>query len=201
MATVMKEVLERFLGLRARYPRKTILLQKMDVKSAFRQIPVDPAGAPAFAYVVGEFLVVDLRLQFGWRGSPGWWGLVASAIEHVHRRTTRDTVRLTPSGVRAAAHVRVAPPTGHGIVPIPPQCEVRPAVGGGKDDPAFVRFFVDDAISLEVQWEDKGERCLELTKGLASTHHVLLGERDSEEEPVLPAKKMTDWKTERNTWC
>ena len=42
MATVMKEVLERFLGLRARYPRRTILLQKMDVQSVFRQIPVDP---------------------------------------------------------------------------------------------------------------------------------------------------------------
>ena len=106
--------------------------------------------------MIGELLVVDLRLQFGWRGSPGWWGLVASAIEHVHRQTTRDTVRVTPSGVRAAAHVKIAPPTGKGIVPIPPQCKVQPAVGGGENDPAFVRFVVDDAISVEVQWEDKG---------------------------------------------
>ena len=49
MATVMKEILVRCLGLRAKCPQSPILIQKMDVKSAFRQIPVDPregAGIP-----------------------------------------------------------------------------------------------------------------------------------------------------------
>ena len=58
MAIVMKEFLVRFLGLRAKYPQSRILIQKMDVKSASRQIPVDLGGAPAFAYVV--VLVSDI---------------------------------------------------------------------------------------------------------------------------------------------
>lgn len=117
----------------------------MDVKSAFRQLPEDPSGAPAFRYVVGDFLVVDLRLQFGWRRSPGWWELAASMIEYVHRQTTVDTVRLTPSGVRAAAHVKIAPLTGKETTPTPPRCRVQPVrvLVGWKDGPAFMRgFFV-----------------------------------------------------------
>ena len=103
---LMNELLVRFLGLRRKCPKKRILIQKMDVCSAFRQIPVDPAGAPAFAYVLEDFLVADLRLQFGWRGSPGWFGVVASAIEHARRNTTRESVELSPSGIRTTAHVR-----------------------------------------------------------------------------------------------
>ena len=53
----------------------------MDVKSALRQVGVDPAGAAAFGYVLGDHLFVDLRLQFGWKGIPGWWGVIASSIQ------------------------------------------------------------------------------------------------------------------------
>lgn len=42
------------------------------VKSALRPIGVDPEGASKFEYVLGEYVVVDLRLQLGSRGSPGW---------------------------------------------------------------------------------------------------------------------------------
>ena len=36
----------------------------MDVKNAFRMVPVDPNGAAAFRCVLGRYLIVDLRLQF-----------------------------------------------------------------------------------------------------------------------------------------
>ena len=58
----------------------------------------------------------------------------------------------------------------------------------------MVRFCVDDAISLEAMHEQNGERCLELTAALASTHHVMLGERGEGEEQVLAKKKMKNWK-------
>ena len=45
LAGVMREVLQRVLGLRAKYgDGARILIQKVDVKNAFRQIPVDPNG-------------------------------------------------------------------------------------------------------------------------------------------------------------
>lgn len=87
LGQVMNKILKRIAALRQKFPEAPILVQKMDL-GAFRQIPVDPAGAAAFAYVVGGFVVVDLRLQFDWRG--GWFGLAAGAIEHAQRNNEGD---------------------------------------------------------------------------------------------------------------
>ena len=66
LAGVMREVLQRILGSKAKFgDRARILIQKMVVKNAFRKIPVDPDGAAAFGCVLGQYLIVDLRLQFG----------------------------------------------------------------------------------------------------------------------------------------
>ena len=46
-------------------------MEKMDVKSVFRQVRVDPAGVVNFGYLLGDYLFVYQRLRFGWRGSPG----------------------------------------------------------------------------------------------------------------------------------
>ena len=71
------------------------------------------------------------------------------------------------------------------------QCRVKEAEGGGATDTAWIRLFVDDALSLEVKHEEDGGRCLVLTQALASHTHVMLGDRTEEEEQVV-AKKMTD---------
>jgi len=39
-----------------------ILLCRVDIKDAFRQVPVDPAGPPAVGYVVGGHVVLALCL-------------------------------------------------------------------------------------------------------------------------------------------
>lgn len=46
-AAVVEEIDTRLMGLQEKYLRERILIHKMDVKSAFRQVPVDPTGAPA----------------------------------------------------------------------------------------------------------------------------------------------------------
>ena len=69
---VLREVLLRVLFLRQTHGRSArIVLCRVDVKEAFRQVLVDPVGASVFGYVTGGRVVVDLRLQFGWRNSPG----------------------------------------------------------------------------------------------------------------------------------
>lgn len=78
---------------------------------------------------------------------------------------------------------------------VPKQCVVPGLKGEGPGHTAMVRFFVDDVItSLEVMHEENGERCLDLTAALASTHHIMLGERGEDDEQVLAKKTMTDWK-------
>ena len=100
---VLDAILKRVLGLRAKFGvRARILIQKMDVKSAFRQVTVDPDGASCFAYRLGKFVFVDFRLQFGWRGSPGWWGLVAGAIQEAQRNMKMGMAVESPAAAAAA---------------------------------------------------------------------------------------------------
>ena len=79
LADVTLQIVRRILGLRDKFGTgRSIPTQKMDVKSALCQVGVDPAGAVNFGYVLGGDRFVELRLQFGWRGSPGWRGRQSS---------------------------------------------------------------------------------------------------------------------------
>ena len=57
--------------LRIRFPNRRILLAKEDVTEAFRKIRVASDQTQKFCYMVDDVLVADLRLTFGWAGSPG----------------------------------------------------------------------------------------------------------------------------------
>ena len=194
----MHEVVQRVLGLRVKLgDRARILIQKMDVKNAFRQIAVGPDEAGVFGYVLGEFLFVDLRLQFGWRGSPGCWWVISAAMQHAQRNTKRASALFSPTENRAVEHVTVAQKTRRSVVAWPAECAVRPAEGGGADDPAFVAFFMDDAISVEAQWDPEGARCLDLSRSLAFIRDQAMGERSEGEEPLLSREKVTGWATQQ----
>ena len=82
-----------FVLRRTLAPHTHIMLSKMDVKDTFRQVAVKWDGCTKFGYVFGDSVVVDRRLVFGWRNSPGFYCLLAGATEHAH-----DPLRLmTPS--------------------------------------------------------------------------------------------------------
>ena len=68
----MPAILRRICALReAVGPDVPIYTSKMDVKDAFRRLHVAWEKAPTFAYMVNDLIVVDFRLPFGWRNSPG----------------------------------------------------------------------------------------------------------------------------------
>ena len=101
----MTEIITRIRGLRAKFgTQKRILLQKMDTKSAFREVGVAPDRAAAFDYRLEDLIFIDLRLQLGWNESPGWWVVVASAIQEAKRATTRAS-----AGTSAAANELIIP--------------------------------------------------------------------------------------------
>ena len=129
------------LGLRVKFgDRARILIKTLDVKNAFRQAPVDPDGVAVFGYVLGEYRFADLRLQFGWRGSPGWWGVISAAMQLAQRNTTRASASFSQAGDRVVEHVAVAQEMGHPVAQWLAECVVRPENGGGADDPAFAVF-------------------------------------------------------------
>ena len=77
-----------------------VMLCRIDVKDAFRQIPVDPLHAAKFGYVFDEYAVVDLLLQFEWRSSSDCWDLVVSSLEHAHYPTSFQESVVSEYGIR-----------------------------------------------------------------------------------------------------
>ena len=66
------DICGRTLYLRQRHGGVVrVMLCRLDVKDAFRQIPVDPMYAIKLGYAFGEYALVNLFLRFGWCGSPG----------------------------------------------------------------------------------------------------------------------------------
>ena len=122
----------------------------MDVEDVFRQVSVDPAGAPNFGYVFGDHVVVDLRLRFGWRINPGFWGLMASALEHAHTHSRFQGADFFQQGAAAVAHVELSPPRGVRVVAIPRDCGPVLGSGGNTENIFLVRYYVDDGILVEV---------------------------------------------------
>ena len=103
---VLREVLLPVMFLRQTHGSDArILLCRVDVKDAFRQVLVDPSGSPVFGYVFGDRVVVDLRVQFEGRNSPGSWGLMASALKHAHTHSTFHGTDVSQQGAAAVGHV------------------------------------------------------------------------------------------------
>ena len=191
---VLRDVSLRVLYLRQKYgPDARIVLARIDVKEAFRQVPVDPEGAPVFGYKFGNHVVVDLRLQFGWRSSPGFWGLFSAALEHAHTHTTFQHAEVTAHGAAAVDHVTVVPPRGGRAAALPRDCVRIQDVGGETGSEFFVRYYVDDGILVEIQWFPDGRRCIRAIQSLASDHFRLLGVRGPDDPALLSARKITSW--------
>ena len=110
---MLRDVLLTVLYLRQRHgPGARIVLSRIDVKQAYRQIPVDPEGASVFGYIIGSLAVVDLRLQFGCKNSPGFWGLFSAALEHAHTHTRFQHAVVSPQGASAVDHTTIVPSRG-----------------------------------------------------------------------------------------
>ena len=158
---VLRDVLLRVLFLRQIHgPTAKIVLFHVDMKYAFRQVLVDPVEAPVFLYAMGSYVVVNLRLQFGWRNSPGFWGLMASALEHVHTHSTFQDLAVSPQGAAAVEHVRHAPLRRGSVRSLPRNCRPVSGSDGYAGSCFFVRYYVDDGILAEVQWWPDGRRSM-----------------------------------------
>ena len=150
---VLRKVLMRILFLRQKFgPSARIVISKLHVKEAFRQVLVDPSRAAYFGYTFGDMAVVELCLEYGWRSSPGFWGLLASAVEHSHNHTSFFTHAVTDIGRRDAQPIQMAPHREGRVAQLPPDCKTVQGLGGGVGDPFFMCIYVDDSILVEVQY-------------------------------------------------
>jgi hypothetical protein len=196
--TVFKEIIEYIWGVRQQMPNVPIMISKMDVKSAFRQIPINLDG-PLLGYRYKDYVVLDLRLPFGWRSSPGWWSVAGLAIEWAVREkcTPGALIRPSPAAQAACAHVQVIQPAATSVrarVPRDPPSERwstrAPASATSK---RFAKMYVDDLIMVRAL--RRVQELLEITAAAAHAHMQLLGEPDGCVPCVVSPNKMVNWST------
>ncbi|KAE8967357.1 hypothetical protein PR003_g29201 [Phytophthora rubi] len=81
------DIARRIFTLRQDYPDARILLMLGDVAGAFWHVPISADDAHMFAFVLEEYLVVDLACGFGWCGSPAWYFLPGTLINGLYEDT------------------------------------------------------------------------------------------------------------------
>ena len=77
-AEALPEFLTELVSLRAENPKLRLLMATTDINDAYRNVRIDPNQAHNFCYTIGDRFVIDFRLTFGWTGSPGNFGVMAS---------------------------------------------------------------------------------------------------------------------------
>ena len=102
-AEALPKFLTELVSLRAENPKLILLMATTNVNDAYCNVKIDPKQAHNFCYTVGDLVVIDFRLTFGWTGSPGNFGVMASAAEHSHCKTDRSYVQLLLEGVKMTA--------------------------------------------------------------------------------------------------
>lgn len=169
-------LLSEITRLRAKWPAKRILVTKTDVASALRNVRISPDHAHKFCYVIGDVLVADLRLVFGWAAPPGLSGVVASAAEHSHRNTNVVNAELVEEGREIMSHVKITPPWEAGSpTRVPAEASVTPHEGGRPEDGFLATVYLDDFLPSKMQHGPAGQSALVASASIASDHVRLFG--------------------------
>ena len=130
-----------------------------DVNDSYRNVRIDPNQARNVCYTVGDLVIIDFRLTFGWTGSPGNFGVMASAAEHSHCNTDLSNVQRLPEGVNMVGRVEVVDRWEVGDpTPAPPDAKNRANRGGKLSSPFHSTVYVDDHGLIRAQQSDEEDQ-------------------------------------------
>ena len=196
-AEALPEFLTELVSLRAENPKLRLLMATTDVNDAYRNVRIDLNQAHNFCYTVEDLVVINFRLNtFGWTGSPGNFGVIASAAEHSHCNIDLSNVQLLPEGVKMMGHVEIVDRWEVGDpTPVPLDAKIRANKGGKLSSPFHTVVYVDDHGLIRAQQSDEDKSALVLSASLASDYVRLVGPREPGETPTLAPKKSSNWNT------
>ncbi|ETP14798.1 hypothetical protein F441_10285 [Phytophthora nicotianae CJ01A1] len=80
-----RDIARRIHDLRTEHPPVEVLLLLGDVSGAFRHIPINENSVHMFAFLFEDYVVSDLSCGFGWCGSPAFYALAGSVINHLYQ--------------------------------------------------------------------------------------------------------------------
>ena len=179
-----------------RKPQLRSLMATTDVNDTYRYVRIDPNQAHNFCYTVGDLVVIDFRLTFGWTDSPGNFGLMASAAEHAHCDTDLSNVQLLSEGVKMMEDVEIVDRWEVGdSTPVTPDAKVRASKGGKLSSPFHTVVYVDGHGLIRAQQLDEDKLALVMSASLASDYVRLFGPGEPGETPILAPKKSSSWNT------
>ena len=157
---------------------------------------IDPNQAHNFCYTVGNLVVINFRLTFGWTDSPGNFGVMASAAEHAHCNTDLSNVQLLPEGVKMMKHVEIVDRWEVGDpTPVLSDAKMYASKGGKLSSPFYTVAYVDDHGFIRAQQSDEDKSALVVSASLASDYVRLFGPGEPGETPILAPKKSSNWNT------
>lgn len=79
-----RDIALRIHELRTRHPDARVLTTLGDVSGAFRHVPVNEDEVHMFAFAFEGFVVIGLACGFGWCGSPAFYSLAGTIINHLY---------------------------------------------------------------------------------------------------------------------
>ncbi|ETO73028.1 hypothetical protein F444_10990 [Phytophthora nicotianae P1976] len=79
-----RDIARRIHDLRTEHPPVEVLLLLGDVSGAFRHVPINENSVHMFAFLFEDYVVFDLSCGFGWCGSPAFYSLAGSVINHLY---------------------------------------------------------------------------------------------------------------------
>ena len=185
---------ERVWGLRQLFPNRRIVIGKMDVTAAYRQIRVALDGT-LLGFEFGGYIFVDLRLQFGWKNSAGWWDLVGSMLSWKHNERQQSYSYDVMEEATQLVRGLMVPPrvAGRERLPITSVRRDPAAVARCRPGYHFSAIYVDDTMTAEV--EGPAERMSAVTTVMVSDHYKALGPPVGGVPSCVSARKVTGWDT------
>ena len=195
-AKALPEFLKELVSLRAENPKLRLLMATINVNDVYRNVRIDPNQAHSFCYTVGDLVVIDFRLTFGWTGSPGNFGVMALAAENSHCNTDLSNVQLLPEGVKMMEHVEIVDRWEVGDpTPVPPGANIWARKGGNLSSPFHTVVYVDGQGLIRAQQSDEDQSALVVSASLASDYVRRFGPGEPGETPILAPKKSSNWNT------
>lgn len=169
----------------------SVILCRIRVKPAFRQVPKDPSHA-TLGCVCDFHVIVESFLLFEWRSSPGFAELVASVLDHAQSHTSFRNAVVCGYGRTAVANVSVNSDLRRDTTPLPSQCERFLGAGDSMGDSIFTHVCVDENVLVEVNFFGDGRKLRPIVEPLVSGHFRLLGSETPPDLPLLEARTIVD---------
>ncbi|POM69421.1 LOW QUALITY PROTEIN: Hypothetical protein PHPALM_14291 [Phytophthora palmivora] len=101
------DISRRIDMLRRNHPHARILVILGDVAGAFGHVPIHAEHTHMFAFIVGDYLVINTACGFGWCGSPAYYHLAGTLINGLYEQIRDgygDHMQSVPRSITQCAH-------------------------------------------------------------------------------------------------